>query len=114
MNLSLWLSAPKLRDYLCLTMLLQSLATAPPDYDTRFFEQTVDHFGFIVTGLTLQQRYLISEQHWQRPSGEHGPGPILFYTGNEGDIIEFANATGFMWELAPKLGALVVFAEARY
>ena len=35
-------------------------------------------------------------------------------TGNEAPIEAFCEATGFMWELAPKLGALVVFAEQRY
>ena len=41
-------------------------------------------------------------------------GPILFYTGNESPIDEYVNNTGLMWSLAPKLGALLVFAEHRY
>lgn len=41
-------------------------------------------------------------------------GPILFYTGNESPIDEYVNNTGLMYALAPKLGALLVFAEHRY
>lgn len=36
------------------------------------------------------------------------------YCGNEGDIEWFASNTGFLWEIAPLFGALVVFPEHRY
>lgn len=80
----------------------------------------------------------MAAKHWQQPGG-----PILFYTGNEGDITWFCNNTvrkksllllriitvhnpqsdsapvivsfqGFMWEIAEELGAMLVFAEHRY
>jgi len=39
----------------------------------------------------------------------------LFYTGNEGDIYQFYEASGFVTDtFAKKLGALVVFCEHRY
>ena len=42
-------------------------------------------------------------------------GPILLYTGNEGNIEAFWNSNGFMTEvLAPKLGAMLLFPEQRY
>uniref|UniRef100_A0A8C9WAF8 Lysosomal Pro-X carboxypeptidase n=1 Tax=Scleropages formosus TaxID=113540 RepID=A0A8C9WAF8_SCLFO len=68
----------------------------------------IDHFGFFEDG-TFKQRYLVNDQHWH----EEG-NPILFYTGNEGDITWFCNNTGFMWDVAEELGAMLVFAEHRY
>jgi hypothetical protein len=93
------------------------LALAVPSeavtYETKYFDQPLDHFGFFDSRTeepapTLAQRYLINTDHWV------AGGPILFYAGNEGDITDFANNTGFMWEQAPVLSAMVVFAEERY
>lgn len=58
---------------------------------------------------TFKQRYLISDKHWRKDGGS-----ILFYTGNEGDIVWFCNNTGFMWDVAEELKAMLVFAEHRY
>ncbi|XP_023220750.1 lysosomal Pro-X carboxypeptidase-like [Centruroides sculpturatus] len=77
-------------------------------YQTRFFVQKVDHFGYSNQD-TFRQRYLFSDDHWNGKDG-----PIFFYTGNEGDISMFANNTGIMWEFAQEFGAIVVFAEHRY
>ncbi|MEE6473119.1 hypothetical protein FKM82_009852 [Ascaphus truei] len=79
-----------------------------PVYQTYYFNQKIDHFGFS-EDCTFKHRYLIADTHWKKPSG-----PILFYTGNEGDITWFCNNTGFMWDVAEELGAMLVFAEHRY
>ncbi|CAJ2635227.1 unnamed protein product [Trifolium pratense] len=77
-------------------------------YETKFFQQQLDHFSF--SNLpTFPQRYLINTQNWVI-----GSGPIFLYCGNEGDILWFAQNTGFLWEIAPKFGAMVVFPEHRY
>lgn len=91
-----------------------SLQTEPPraakqqyQYETRYFQQQLDHFSF--TELpTFSHRYLINTEHWLGPDRR---GPIFLYCGNEGDIEWFAVNTGFVWEIAPKFGAMVVFPE---
>lgn len=84
-------------------------AQEEPAFQEKYFDQFIDHFNFRSNGdNTYKQRYLITEQYWK------GHGPIFFYTGNEGDITGFQRASGLLTDLAPKFGALVVFAEHRY
>ena len=55
-------------------------------------------------------RYLVNKEHFDQTSG-----PILFYAGNEGDVWDFYDNTGFMTQtLAQDFQALVVFGEHRY
>ena len=82
-----------------------------------------------------RQRYLINDDYFGRPANasenyEYGlpwpppgretwltascPGPILLYTGNEGDIAAFWGANGFMHRLAATWGGLILFPEERY
>ncbi|XP_043713270.1 lysosomal Pro-X carboxypeptidase [Telopea speciosissima] len=79
-------------------------------YEARYFTQSLDHFGFSDLP-TFQQRYLINTDHWLGPERM---GPIFLYCGNEGDIEWFAANTGFVWEIAPRFGAMVIFPEHRY
>ncbi|XP_075707502.1 lysosomal Pro-X carboxypeptidase [Rhinoderma darwinii] len=94
--------------FLLWSCIVGSVVQSAPSYETLYFDQKIDHFGFYEDS-TFKQRYLVSSTHWRRPGG-----PILFYTGNEGDITLFSNNTGFMWDIAEELGALLVFAEHRY
>ena len=59
---------------------------APPPYETKYFEQSLDHFN-VAEDRTFQQRYLYSGEKWD------GKGPLFVYTGNEGDITWFYNNT---------------------
>lgn len=76
-------------------------------YDTRYFDQNLDHFSFSKLPK-FRQRYLINTDYWAGPSRS---APIFFYCGNEGDIEWFASNTGFLWEIAPRFRAMVVFPE---
>jgi lysosomal Pro-X carboxypeptidase len=78
-----------------------------PSATQDWFTQTIDHFNFQNTG-TFQQRYLYTSEYF-KPNG-----PIFFYCGNEGDVYDFYNNTGYQFVLAKEHGAMVVFAEHRY
>uniref|UniRef100_F1MAU4 Lysosomal Pro-X carboxypeptidase n=1 Tax=Bos taurus TaxID=9913 RepID=F1MAU4_BOVIN len=86
----------------------RSRPTITLKYSIRYIQQKVDHFGFNID-RTFKQRYLIADNYWKEDGGS-----ILFYTGNEGDIIWFCNNTGFMWDIAEEMKAMLVFAEHRY
>lgn len=79
-------------------------------YETRFFDQNLDHFSFSDLPK-FRQRYLINTQHW---AGPERAGPIFLYCGNEGDIEWFAVNSGFLWEIAPRFRAMIVFPEVLF
>jgi pimeloyl-ACP methyl ester carboxylesterase len=98
----------------CIALLFSIGTRATSGYETRYFNQTLDH----ETGEgTWSHRYLYSDVNWNG-SGilkNKCKGPILLYTGNEGPITSFWASNGFMIDvLAPKWGALLVFPEERY
>ncbi|KAL1540868.1 lysosomal Pro-Xaa carboxypeptidase [Salvia divinorum] len=76
-------------------------------YETRYFDQNLDHFSFSELPK-FRQRYLINTEHW---AGPHRAAPIFIYCGNEGDIEWFAANTGLVWEIAPRFRAMIVFPE---
>eukprot|EP01084_Bolivina_argentea_P039891 73711_1 len=78
----------------------------PTEY---WFTQRLDHFN-PQDRRTFQQRYLVYNGSWNKKNN----GPIFFYAGNEASIDGFWNNTGFMFDIAPQFGALIVFMEHRY
>jgi len=80
----------------------------PYVYETRWWTAPLDNFNFHASNATFQLKYLLNDTFYR------AGGPIFFYTGNEGPIELFAQNTGFMWDIAPQFGAMVVFAEHRY
>jgi len=90
---------------ICLCALNSAMAT---QYTTEWFATAIDHFNFNLG--KYQMRYLINTQYWDADSG-----PILFYAGNEGDIGNFWDNSGFITDtLAQELNGMVLFAEHRY
>lgn len=74
------------------------------------FPQILDHFSYSNESTMLwNQRVFEYDAFWKNDSG-----PLFVYTGNEGPLESFWNNTGFMFDLAPKMGALIVFIEHRY
>ena len=72
-----------------------------------FFETKIDHYNSSYPD-TFNMRYIYDDTYFNG-------GPLFFYTGNEGEIWNFYNNTGFLTTtLAQEFGALVVFAEHRY
>ncbi|KAE8796215.1 Lysosomal Pro-X carboxypeptidase [Hordeum vulgare] len=79
-------------------------------YETRYYTQRLDHFNAApVSYSTFPQRYLVNGTYWGGKTA-----PVFVYAGNEGSIELFTNNTGFMWELAPRFRAMLVFIEHRY
>ncbi|XP_020103296.1 lysosomal Pro-X carboxypeptidase [Ananas comosus] len=82
-------------------------------FTTHYFPQQLDHFTFQPRAEnTFYQKYLINSTFWDQ--GPLHTAPIFVYTGNEGDIEWFAENTGFMLDIAPMFGALLVFIEHRF
>ncbi|KAL5199633.1 hypothetical protein ABZP36_020836 [Zizania latifolia] len=89
-------------------------AAAKP-FTAHYFPQELDHFTFTPnSSAVFYHKYLVNDTFWRRSAGEQAAGPIFVYTGNEGDIEWFATNTGFMFDIAPKFGALLVFIEHRF
>lgn len=68
------------------------LISTRAEVSVNWFEVDIDHFGFETDLGTYKMRYLVEDKYWD------GKGPILFYTGNEGDIWTFYKNTGYVTE----------------
>ncbi|CBY35176.1 unnamed protein product [Oikopleura dioica] len=71
------------------------------------FEAEYDHFSTRNT-QKIEIRVITDDRFYQ------AGGPVLFYTGNEGDVQLFCENTGFMRKAGKELNAKLVFMEHRY
>ncbi|KAI3511864.1 hypothetical protein L1887_19024 [Cichorium endivia] len=98
---------PRLRD-----LINTDWATVSSDYETFFYDQTLDHFNYEPNGYTtFPQRYVINSKWW---GGADTNAPIFAYLGAEGPIDGDIKILGFLPENAPRFKALVVYIEHRF
>lgn len=101
-----------IKSLLAIALCLSLALAGPNDVVMKYFETKTSHFG-LAPGKTFQMRYLIDDSYFLKNASM--PRPILFYCGNEGDIYQFYQNSGFMTQtLAERWGGLVVFGEHRY
>lgn len=79
-------------------------------YKTLFVSTPFDHFSFSQNPQNFQLRYLLNDEYYSDAVG----GPIFLYAGNEGDILDFYENTGVIFEWAQQFKGLAVFCEHRY
>ena len=89
----------------------------------RYITQQLDHFAPGSSAGTYTERFCLYSGYAATPSNSSSSSssrsssssdPIFFYVGNESPVEEYVNGSGLMWELAPRFGAHLVFAEHRY
>lgn len=108
---------------LMLVLIAAAEARVPLTYpvDEYWFDAMVDHYNFR-NPRTFPLRYFVNDKHGQNAQRRRGtalndtnsPSAVLFYAGNEDDILQFVQHSGFLFEAAEELGAMVVFTEHRY
>ncbi|XP_048538984.1 lysosomal Pro-X carboxypeptidase-like [Triticum urartu] len=87
-------------------------ATAVKPFTAHYFPQELDHFTFTPnSSRVFSQKYLLNDTFWRR---KPTVGPLFVYMGGEADIEWLATTTGFMFDIAPEFGALIVFIEHRF
>ncbi|XP_007207893.2 lysosomal Pro-X carboxypeptidase [Prunus persica] len=92
----------------------KTMSAADPinDFETFYYNQTLDHFNFRPDSFnTFQQRYLINFKHW---GGSNVSAPIFAYLGEEEAIDVDLSIVGFLSENAHQFQALQIFIEHRY
>ncbi|XP_030522323.1 lysosomal Pro-X carboxypeptidase-like [Rhodamnia argentea] len=87
-------------------------ASVSNDFETFFFNQTLDHFNYRPESYTtFRQRYLINSKYW---GGANSSAPIFVYLGAEEPIDEDLIGIGFLTDNAAQFKALLVYIEHRY
>uniref|UniRef100_A0A6V2AED8 Uncharacterized protein n=1 Tax=Ditylum brightwellii TaxID=49249 RepID=A0A6V2AED8_9STRA len=105
-----WSGGQTLQNFITSDMSSSSFDANVTEY---WFDTIVDHFNFQPTAVsTFPLRYFVNDQYCT--NHDSSSTPVLFYAGNEAPITQFIQNSGFLFEAAKHLGAMVVFAEHRY
>ncbi|KAL6199817.1 hypothetical protein ACLB2K_029599 [Fragaria x ananassa] len=84
----------------------------PSEYETFYYNQTLDHFNFRPDSFsTFQQKYVINSKYW---GGSNISAPIFAYHGAEVSLDSVISYTGFLPENANQFQALLIYIEHRY
>ncbi|KAF8396468.1 hypothetical protein HHK36_018091 [Tetracentron sinense] len=82
------------------------------DYQTFFYNQTLDHFNYRPESFTtFKHRYVVNFKYW---GGANSSAPIFVYLGEEAPLDYDVGGIGFLPENAPRFNALIVYIEHRY
>ncbi|XP_039052489.1 lysosomal Pro-X carboxypeptidase-like [Hibiscus syriacus] len=89
-----------------------SISSVSEDFETLFYNQTLDHFNYKPESFTIfPQRYIIDSKQW---GGPNTISPILVYFGAEESLDYDLFGIGFLRDNAPRFKALQVYIEHRF
>ncbi|KAK9185822.1 hypothetical protein WN943_026181 [Citrus x changshan-huyou] len=90
-------------------------ATISEDFQTFYYNQTLDHFNYRPESYsTFQQRYVINFKYWGGGAGADANAPIFVYLGAEEALDGDISVIGFLTDNAARFNALLVYIEHRY
>lgn len=88
-----------------------SSATISEDFQTFYYNQTLDHFNYRPESYsTFQQRYIINFKYWGGVADQSN-APIFAYLGAESPLDNAPSVIGFLTDNAPQFKALLVYIE---
>ncbi|XP_065866383.1 uncharacterized protein [Euphorbia lathyris] len=103
---------PKLSAIRRESSIFSSSPDLPPEYETHYYAQTLDHFNYYPESyITFQQRYVLNFKYW---GGANTSSPVFVYVGEESDIEGDILYVGFISELAARFEGLLLYIEHRY
>ncbi|KDO60327.1 hypothetical protein CISIN_1g023618mg [Citrus sinensis] len=87
-------------------------ATISKDFQTFYYNQTLDHFNYRPESYsTFQQRYVINFKYWGGGAGADANAPIFVYLGAEESLDGDISVIGFLTDNAARFNALLVYIE---